>query len=102
MPRVHILKPLWLLQRRRRCSQQDTHDSSLPTHNKTRQLQEHLKGKAVSEAQQNRGVTGRCCGAAVAHQQVINLGSKGVEIQKEASARCLTSVEMFLPEFLWA
>ncbi|MED6249610.1 hypothetical protein ATANTOWER_017015 [Ataeniobius toweri] len=48
------------------------------------------------------GVTGRCCGAAVAHQRAINLGSKGVEIQKEVSARCLTSVEMFLPEFLWA
>ncbi|MEQ2235914.1 hypothetical protein ILYODFUR_007119 [Ilyodon furcidens] len=48
------------------------------------------------------GVTGRCCGAAVAHQRAINLGSKGVEIQKEASARCLTSVEMFLPDFLWA
>ncbi|MEQ2291235.1 hypothetical protein AMECASPLE_011360, partial [Ameca splendens] len=37
-----------------------------------------------------QGVTGRCCGTAVAHQRAINLGSKGVEIQKEASARCLT------------
>ncbi|MED6237419.1 hypothetical protein ATANTOWER_024497, partial [Ataeniobius toweri] len=40
----------------------------------------------------SQGVTGRCWGAAVAHQRAINLGSKGVEIRKEASARCLTSV----------
>ncbi|MEQ2221954.1 hypothetical protein ILYODFUR_020971, partial [Ilyodon furcidens] len=36
------------------------------------------------------GVTGRCCCAAVAHQRAINLGSKGVKNQREASARCLT------------
>ncbi|MEQ2316387.1 hypothetical protein AMECASPLE_032027, partial [Ameca splendens] len=36
------------------------------------------------------GVTGRCCGTAVAHQRAINLGSKGVENQREVSARCLT------------
>ncbi|MED6241699.1 hypothetical protein ATANTOWER_024386, partial [Ataeniobius toweri] len=43
-----------------------------------------------SPPEHRKGVTGRCCGAAVAHQRAINLGSKGVEIQKEASARCLT------------
>ncbi|KAK5619097.1 hypothetical protein CRENBAI_000416 [Crenichthys baileyi] len=63
------------------------------------------KGAAAKEQQvgmlghvpdsKGHGVTGRCCGAAVAHQRAINLGSKGVEIQEEVSARCLTSVDMF-------
>ncbi|MED6266883.1 hypothetical protein CHARACLAT_006556 [Characodon lateralis] len=36
------------------------------------------------------GVTSRCCCATVAYQRAINLGSKGVEKQREASACCLT------------
>ncbi|KAK5612729.1 hypothetical protein CRENBAI_008010, partial [Crenichthys baileyi] len=45
----------------------------------------------------DRQVLRRSCCSSATNQP----GLKGVEIQKEASAHCLTSVEMFLPEFLW-